>query len=203
MAGLSDEYRTITTRSRVELKIQASRFIAAAAPAITREDADRFIEEVRKEYFDATHHCFAYRLGTQRDLFRFNDDGEPGGSAGKPILSAIDKRELTETVVVVTRYFGGTKLGVGGLVRAYGASAEKALASAGYSVRHVLETVRAAFPHAHISNVMHIVSKLGATIVDTTYDEEVHLDLRIRMSRAEELKTLLMNQTHGNIRLTH
>jgi putative IMPACT (imprinted ancient) family translation regulator len=101
--------------------------------------------------------------------------------------------------VVVTRYFGGTKLGVGGLIRAYGNAAEEALASAVQITKYKVDVARVSFPHSYISNVMHVASKCGARIVDTTYDEEVHLVLEIRKSKAEELRLLLLNQTSGNV----
>jgi putative IMPACT (imprinted ancient) family translation regulator len=113
----------------------------------------------------------------------------------------IDKCELKNIAVVVTRYFGGTKLGVGGLVRAYGDAAEQALLKAENLTRYITQTFEATFPHSHISNVMHVVSKLGARMVETRYDNEVHMRLEIRLSRVEELKTALMNQTGGRVSL--
>lgn len=196
---MKDEYKTIQSERRDETKVQGSRFIATVSPVSTRIEADIVVERIRKEFWNATHHCFAYRLGMGNDTFRFNDDGEPNGSAGKPILAAMDKFELTDTIVVVTRYFGGTKLGVGGLIRAYGGSAEQALAKAKKVVRFKTEIVQATFPHSHISNVMHVVSKAGARIVDTLYDEDVHAMLEIRLTKKEELRAALTNQTNGNI----
>ena len=196
---MSDEFKTIKAEIRAELKVRGSRFIAAAAPCTTRVQAEEFIERLRKEHFDATHHGYAYRLGTEGDVRRFNDDGEPSGTAGKPILVAIDKSGLTDTAVVVTRYFGGTKLGVGGLMRAYGAAAVKALAGAEHMTQYLLERLEVAFPHSHISNVMHVVSRMDARILDTTYDEDVHLKISIRRSKAVALKSALVEHTGGNI----
>ena len=198
---MSDEYKTIKKEARAELKVQGSKFIASAAPSITKSEAEEFIGRQRKQYHDATHNCFAYRCGTDGHVFRFNDDGEPSGTAGKPILAAIDKFGLTDTVVVVTRYFGGTKLGVGGLIRAYGDAAELALSSAEIQTKYILESIRISFPHSHISNIMHVTSQCGAKIVDTLYDEEVHLELEIRKSKAEDLRSLLINNTSGNVRI--
>ncbi len=196
---MNDQYKIIKGETRTELKVQGSRFIATAAPCTTRNDAEEFIARIRKQYFEATHNCFAYRISPAGEVFRFNDDGEPSGSAGKPILVAIDKFGLTNVAVVVTRYFGGTKLGVGGLIRAYGTAAERALESGEHAMQYLLETLQLAFPHSHISNVMHVVSKLGARILDTTYDEEVHLMVTIRQSQAENLKAALIEHTGGNI----
>jgi uncharacterized YigZ family protein len=198
---MTDEFITIASETRAELKVQASRFIAAALPVATRAEAEQFLDRERRTYHDATHHCFAYRLGTDGTQFRFSDAGEPSGSAGKPILAAIDAQRLTNVIVVVTRYFGGTKLGVGGLVRAYSDAALLVLERAEKVTKYKTTLLEATFPHSHISGVMHVVSTVGAKIVDTTYDEDVHAVLEIRLAKAEELKTALVNKTRGNIAL--
>ena len=202
MSSPSDEYKTLQKEVRAESKVQGSRFIATASPSTTKQEAGECIARLRKQYHDATHNCFAFRCGMEGSLYRFNDDGEPGGTAGKPILASIDKYGLTDVCVVVTRYFGGTKLGVGGLIRAYGDAAGLVLASADQVTKYVLESLQVCFPHSHISNVMHVVSRCGARIVETSYDEEVHLVLEIRKSRSEELRALLVNHTSGNISFT-
>jgi len=198
----ADEFQTLKNQVRAEIRVQGSRFICTLHSASTKEEAEEFVGRIRSEFFNATHHCYAYRLGTAGDRFRYNDDGEPVGTGGKPILTAIDRIGLTDVVAVVTRYFGVTKLGVGGLARAYGEAAEKAISSAEPVTQYVLLPLRISFPHGHISNVMHVVSKLGARIMDTVYDEEVHLQLEIRASRREDLRSSLVNHTSGNIRFT-
>lgn len=202
MNTVIDEYRTITRGAEAGFKVQDSKFIASASPSITRTEAEEFVAGLKKLRHDATHNCFAYRCGVDGAAFRFNDDGEPSGTAGKPILAAIDKFGLTDIVVVVTRYFGGTKLGVGGLRRAYSDAAERVLASAPLITRYAVEELRVSFPHSHIGNVMHAASRCGAKILDTQYDEEVHVVLEVRKSRRENLRSLLMDQTNGNLRFT-
>ena len=199
---MNDEYITIKGETRAETKVRGSRFIAVARPVEGKNEVESMIGLLKKDFYDATHHCYAYRIGIDGILFRQNDDGEPGGSAGKPILAAIDKFGLTDVAVVVIRYFGGTKLGVGGLVRAYGGAAEAALSAAPSVIRYAMGMLEVSFPHAHVSNVMHVVSTSGARIVDTTYDEEVHLRLSIRQSRLAELRTSLVDRTSGNIAIT-
>jgi len=199
---MTDEYKTIQADARAEMKVQGSRFIATVYPTTTNEEAELFIARMKREFFDATHNCFAYRIGTGGDQFRASDDGEPGGTAGRPILTAIDRLGLTDLTIVVTRYFGGTKLGVGGLSRAYGAAAGRVLSKATTIVKHRLGAVKTSFPHSQISNVMHVVSRVGARIVDTTYDEEVHIHLECRLSKQDELRALLVDHTSGNIRFT-
>lgn len=154
---------------------------------------------MRKEYPDATHHCHAYRLGTDQKLFRFHDDGEPSGSAGRLILVAIDALALTDIVVVVTRYFGGTKLGVGGLARAYGDAARRVLESAAVVTKYRTGLLEATFPHAYIGVVMHAVATTGVKIIDTSYDEDVHLRIEVRLSKIDEFRSVLIDQTNGNV----
>lgn len=202
MISPSDEYRTIREEVFTETKMQGSRFIATASPSTTKSDAEEFVARLRKQYHDATHNCYAYRCGTGGTQYRSSDDGEPAGTAGRPILAVVDKLCLTDVCVVVTRYFGGTKLGVGGLIRAYGGAAEQALSSANIVTKFVLESLEVSFPHAHVGNVMHVVSQSGARIVDTTYDEDVHLVLEIRQSKVDDLRGLLVNHTSGNIRFS-
>jgi uncharacterized YigZ family protein len=119
MTRNQDAYCTIAARERAEIVVKGSRFIASVAHATAKEDALAFVEGIRKEFYDATHNCFAYRLGPQGLNFRASDDGEPSGTAGKPMLFVLQKHEVSDVVAVVTRYFGGTKLGVGPLARAY------------------------------------------------------------------------------------
>jgi uncharacterized YigZ family protein len=196
---MTDEYKTIAAEVRSISKVRGSRFIATAVPVKTAGEAREAITRLKKEFHDATHNCSAYRLGVQGEQSRSSDDGEPAGSAGKPILASLEKFGLTDLVVVVTRYFGGTRLGVPGLARAYGGAAELALESAVFVTQYTTETVFASFPHSHISQVMHVVSKHGARIADTWYDEEVHVRLEVRRSRAADLKATLFDQTRGNI----
>ena len=126
-----------------------------------------------------------------------HDGGEPAGSAGKPILAAIDREELSDVLVVVTRYFGGTKLGVGGLMKAYGAAAAKALATVPQVKLFALEEMTLTFPHECVGAVMHVCTTTGANIAGTHYDGEVHLRVEIRKSRGDALRAALLDATRG------
>ena len=194
---MDDTYTTIQRRGTAEVKVQGSRFVALAVSGGTREEIDPLLESVRKEYFDATHHCYAYRLGTGKEAYRMHDDGEPAGTGGRPILTAIDREGLTDVVVVVTRYFGGTKLGVGGLARAYGEAATQALRDAGRETRYLVVQLDLTFSHDLTSAVMHCISRLQARILETAYDEQVHMRVEIRQSMAGELQDRLVEQTGG------
>lgn len=199
MAITRDEYTTLGAHGRAETKVQASRFIARAMPVHDRAAIEEALAAMRKEFHDATHHCYAYRLGTEGRDFRAHDGGEPAGSAGRPMLAAIDREGLSDVLVVVTRYFGGTKLGVGGLMKAYGAAAGAAIASAPRVKMYALEELEISFPHEMVGPVMHVCSSTGANISSTDYDGEVHLHLEIRTSRADELRAALLERTRGEV----
>ena len=124
---MDDSYKEVSARELAEIKIKGSRFIGEVVPASSIEDAEAALGQIRKREYNATHHCWAYRLGVKGDLFRYSDDGEPSGTAGQPILRHIDGLGITNILVVVTRYYGGTKLGTGGLIRAYGEAARLVL----------------------------------------------------------------------------
>ncbi len=195
-----DAYSTIGAPARAEIKVQGSRFLAFCYPVRTREEALASWKALRKEYHDATHHCFAYRLGARGEDFRTADDGEPSGTAGKPVLSAIDRRGLSDLIVVVVRYFGGTKLGVGGLARAYGAAAEAALAAAPAETRYDRVSIFLGFAHPLTPRVMRAVDAAGAAVVRSWYDSDAHLEISVRRLAAEALRRSLRDATNGAVR---
>jgi uncharacterized YigZ family protein len=197
---MSDRYRTIRLGAERTLKIQGSRFLAFVAHAESKDAAMAEVERRRTTLHDATHHPFAYRVATDGGEFRAVDDGEPSGSAGRPILAAIDREQLTNVVVVVTRYFGGTKLGVGGLARAYGEAAAMAVAASEREERTILVSLAVAFPHASVGPVMHVVTKAGGKVVSSVYDEEVHLTIEVSRSACDQLFALLVDSTRGAVR---
>jgi uncharacterized YigZ family protein len=172
-----------------QIKVKGSRFIAAVAPVETEEEAGKFIERISRKHFDATHNCFAYRLGLSVEaISRFSDAGEPSGTAGRPILEAISGRDLTDTVVVVTRYYGGTKLGTGGLARAYRACALAALEKAGSTKRYLTVDFRCQFPYPLTKEVEGLIRKLGGQVLEGEYGEDVEMTVRMRRSRAQEFR---------------
>ena len=196
---MKDEYQSIAADVRASLKVEGSEFIASAFPVDVRLQAEETLTKVRKEYFDATHHCFAYALGSEGKEFRYSDDGEPSGTAGVKILAAIQSRSLSDVLVVVTRYFGGTKLGTGGLGRAYFESARRVLSDAVIVTKVVAEEMRITFPYDETSKVMNTLSHRRARIVDTIYDDDVTLRLSVRKNSAPLLAEELVNVTRGNI----
>jgi uncharacterized YigZ family protein len=184
-AIVSDTYRTIDAEASATRKVEGSRFLAEAVPVASRAEADEHIEGVRDREHQATHHCTAYRLGAEGDDFRYNDDGEPSGTAGQPILRQIDARDLTNTLVVVTRYFGGTKLGTGGLMRAYSDAADAALDRASIVERVVRVPVRVRFAYDDTTPARQVLRQFDAAITDSTYTDVTELTVGVRASEVD------------------
>jgi len=180
-----DTYQTIREQSEGLYKEKGSRFISIAHPVETKEQAEKLISGIRKKYHDARHHCFAYMLGANQSEFRANDDGEPSNSAGQPILGQIKSHNLTNILIVVIRYFGGTLLGVGGLIRAYKTAASDAIEKAGIITRTIRNTYRLRFSYDLTNPVMKIIEAPEIKILDQKFDEQVEMEIGIRKSVAE------------------
>jgi uncharacterized YigZ family protein len=197
---LSDSFLTVERSACTEIKIRGSRFIGFAAPVHDKAQAEQHISERAKKYFDATHNCYAYVVGLDPSVqFRYNDDGEPAGTAGKSILDVIQGRNLTQVVCVVTRYFGGTKLGTGGLVRAYGQCARETLDASRVIERFQMKRIGLRFPYPLTGSVMQILSKYHAAIRDTRYGEDTELDVEVRLSQASILTEALRENSGGRV----
>ena len=193
----ADEYRTIAAPSEAIYTEKRSKFIAIALPVRTVEEVKMRLEEYQKKYYDARHVCYAYMLGHERKDFRANDNGEPSGTAGKPILGQINSNELTDVLVIVVRYFGGIKLGTSGLIVAYRTAAAEALAAAAFVERTVDDEVEVLFEYPCMNDVMRVVKEEEPTIVSQTYDMDCMMRLRIRRlsmprlrARLEKVETL-------------
>ncbi len=188
----SDTYRTIENEARGLFKDRGSRFIAIAIPVTTQEEIKSRLEELRKEYHDARHHCYAWVLSPDRQAWRVNDDGEPSGTAGKPIIGQINSRELTNILVVVIRYFGGTLLGVSGLINAYRSAASDALDNATVTERHLIERWLVTFPYASMNDVMKVLKDESCSQSAHNYSgEEVTVEVSFRSSRSEHVQERL------------
>ncbi len=181
-----DEYKTINEPAIGEHKEKGSKFLAFAYPIVEEEAAMNYVKALKKEHFKANHHCYAYRLGLNQQQFRANDDGEPSGTAGKPILGQIDSFGLTNVLVVVVRYFGGTKLGVSGLIQAYKQSAAEVLRQTIIVEKKVCDHYRLVFNYALMSDVMNAVKKTGLEVLQQQFLETPFLDIAIRQSEVEE-----------------
>ena len=198
----NDVYYSIEGETSRELKVKGSRFMGYALPAHDRQQAESFVQEISRKHYDASHHCFAYRLGVEDPfVFRYGDGGEPSGTGGKPILEAIHSRSLTCIVCVVARYFGGTKLGTGGLARAYGHCAAITLDAGNKVKRYVMEAIRIAFAYDLTGVVMNLIASDECQIINTRYDSEVEMNLRVRRSHTDPLQQKLINATSGRVKI--
>ncbi|MBN2366576.1 MAG: YigZ family protein [Calditrichaeota bacterium] len=182
------------------MKQKGSLFIGHLAHAPHRESAEEFVAELRSCFHDATHNCFAYRM--DESVFRYSDDGEPPGTAGKPILSTIDKFHLIKVVLVVTRYFGGTKLGTGGLIRAYSGCAEITIKNAEIQKHYNFKIIEAEYPFEVISQVHHVVNRYTGAIREDATPDGMLSRIEVLPSRIEKLKAELRTATSGRIVFT-
>lgn len=194
---MPDSYRTLGQAARAEIKVKGSRFIGEAMGVEDAEAAEIAIAAIRKREHAATHHCVAYRLGPAGEAVRYHDDGEPSGTAGLPLLRQIEARDLTDTLVVVTRYYGGTKLGTGGLARAYAAAAAEALDAARVEEVTLRHCLRLRFGYEDISPAMHTLGLFDAEILATHYSEETELVVGVRRSQTDAFIEAFVNALGG------
>ena len=177
-----DQYKSIAAPSEGLFKDNGSRFLALAYPVETEEEVKGIVAGLRKQYHDARHHCYAYRLGYKADVFRASDDGEPSGSAGRPILGQIDSLGLSDVLVVVVRWFGGIKLGIPGLIRAYKSSTADALSSASVVEKVAAKHFRIGFDYLAMNDVMKVVKDMDLQPSAQDYGEQCSLQVRVRLS---------------------
>ena len=188
----------IERESKIELKIKASRFIGETRIVSSIDQADSALQSIRKREHAATHHCYAYKLQSlNQPLFKYSDDGEPSGTAGRPIFDAIEGRKLTNLLVVVTRYFGGTKLGTGGLVRAYGDTTAGALDVSGIIEKYVMKKFKLGASFSTYNILLRLFEKLKVEVCESSFSSDVTLIVRIRQSNADQLKAEFVEITSG------
>ena len=194
-----DTYKTISEPTIGEFKDRGSKFIAYAAPLSMETDFSVFIEKIKKEHPKARHHCFAWRLGLDGNRYRANDDGEPSGTAGRPILGQIDSFGLTNVGVVVVRYFGGTLLGTSGLITAYRESTAEALRQATVEERTVEDFFEIRFSYDIMSDVMNAFKRLSINMLSQEFDETGRVTFAIRQTKVNqkllELKALILKMS--------
>ena len=190
---MQDTFLTIAAPSQGLYKEKMSKFLAFAEPCRTLDEAKTIVTRYRKEYFDARHVCWAYMLGADRTNFRSNDDGEPSGTAGKPILGQLNSFNLTDVCVVVVRYFGGIKLGTSGLIEAYRIAAQEALAAAQIEERIIEEQLTVHFEYPMMGEAMRIVKEEGATVLAQDFQVDCRLTLSLRKAAMEKMKSRFEN----------
>jgi len=189
--------KTIT----VEQEIKRSRFVTTVARVANKQSAKEFITSVSKKYSDATHNCYAFVAGNPFSTTEigFGDDREVSGTAGKPMLSVLQHKKIGEIVVVVSRYFGGTNLGTGGLVRAYSSSVQLVLEKLPLVNCVVVKTVQISFDYQYENSVRQILNRMNIQIIDSIYKEKVDMKIEVAIDRLEELNTELQNSTSGKV----
>ena len=190
---LQDQYRSIAAPSEGLFKDNGSRFIALAYPVETEEEVKSIVAGLRKEYHDARHHCYAYRLGYKGDVWRASDDGEPSGSAGRPILGQIDSLGLSDILVVVVRYFGGIKLGIPGLIRAYKTSTADALSSAQIIDKIASRHFRLQFDYLSMNAVMKVLKDMDLPQRAQEFGESCSLQTSVRLVAVEDFLKRMEN----------
>ena len=188
---IKDAYKSIAARSEGLFKDNGSRFIAFAFPVETPDQVKDIVDSLKKEYHDARHHCYAYRLGYQGDVFRANDDGEPSGSAGRPILGQIDSLGLSDILVVVVRYFGGIKLGIPGLIRAYKTSTADALSAATVIEKVAGKNFRLDFDYMAMNAVMKVLKDMGLPQEGQDFGATCSLRTRVRLAALQDFQDRL------------
>ena len=192
-----NEYRTIRNSGQAEYEIKKSLFIAYAAPVATEQAAHEFIHSIKKKHYEASHNCSAYLIGLQDDLQKADDDGEPSGTAGRPILEVLRKNAVKDAIIVVTRYFGGIKLGAGGLTRAYGKSAMLGLTAAGLISRVLCHKFTVTLDYTCQGGLENQLLLNNFNLINRQFLEQVTLTVLTRSERINELIQLINENTSG------
>ncbi len=194
-----EEYKVVYRGGQKEIIEKKSRFIASVIPIESENDALDTVEHIRKKYWNATHNCFAYVLGKHQELQRFSDDGEPSGTAGKPILDVLLGEEVHNSLIVVTRYFGGTLLGTGGLVRAYSRSARAALEESAVINKILGKKILLNMDYNTVGKIQYILAQNGIFVIDTIYKEDVDMYIVVPVDEISRLDKLIREATSAKV----
>ncbi|MEV0095498.1 YigZ family protein [Streptomyces sp. NPDC050738] len=194
---MQEQYLTLAREGVHETEINRSRFLCALAPAATEQEAQDFVARIRKEHPTASHNCFAYVIGADASVQRASDDGEPGGTAGVPMLQMLMRREVRYAVAVVTRYYGGVKLGAGGLIRAYGGAVGEALDAVGTVTRRRFRLVTVTVDHQRAGKLENDLRATGRAVRDVRYAETVTIEVGLPDADVESFRGWLADTTAG------
>ncbi len=197
---MAEKYYTVQDIATAEIEIMRSRFIAHVSPAANEQEAINFIEKIKKQYWDATHNCSAYVIGVEH-CQKASDDGEPSGTAGKPILEAIKKTGVQDTVIVVTRYFGGTKLGAGGLVRAYGKSAYAGLEAATIIAQEPHAVVKISCEYTMLGTIDNYIRHSGCIVKSKDFAADVVITVLVPCGDEQDIAVQIADRTGGQATL--
>jgi uncharacterized YigZ family protein len=197
-----DEFLTIKAKQTAEIKVKGSRFIGTAHPVTTLDETSNYIQQLSNQFYDASHNCYAFQVGQFSSVIaRYSDAGEPAGTAGIPILNVLKGKNLTDILIVVTRYFGGTKLGRGGLIRAYSDCATTVLDRCSIIKKYIYKTVNVTFEYDLTGAVMRVIDSNSAIIANSKYDRQTRLTLSIRKGNFESIKSKLIEASSGRIHI--
>ncbi len=195
---MEDRYITIASSATAELKIKGSRFLGECSLVSTVEQAQSVLEAVRSREHAATHHCYAYQIGkTGTPVFKYSDDGEPSGTAGRPIYDLITGRDIRDLIVVITRYYGGTKLGTGGLVKAYSETTRLVLEQAGTKENFIKKQIQVVIDFSLYDQIIRLLHKIGAVQTASDFSDRVKLTIKIRASKLAQLKDEIEQVSSG------
>ncbi|MFD9501831.1 YigZ family protein [Streptomyces sp. NPDC060035] len=198
---MQEQYRTVARAGVHETEVNRSRFLCALAPAATEQEAQEFVAGIRKEHPTASHNCFAYVIGADASVQKASDDGEPGGTAGVPMLQMLMRREVRYAVAVVTRYYGGVKLGAGGLIRAYGGAVGEALDTLGTITRQRFRLATVTVDHQRAGKLENDLRATGRSVHDVRYAEAVTIEIGIPDADVEGFRAWLADATAGSATL--
>ena len=193
----ADKYLVPANEASAKITVKGSKFISHIFPVESKEQAEQVYASLQKKYYDATHNCFAYRI--DENTFRYSDDGEPSGTAGRPILQVLDGAELFEVLCVVTRYFGGTKLGTGGLIRAYSDAAKEALKNLKIKEKIRTEVLNLKSAYGLENLIFHLLDQMSGKLVDSVYGDDIRLTVEIPRSNVDPFLKQLTDQSGGKI----
>ena len=198
---MTEQYKTVYEGGEGEIVEKKSRFIATVRPVETEEEALAFIEEMKKKYWDARHNCYAYSIGEHREFTRCSDDGEPSGTAGRPMLDVILGEDIYNVAVVVTRYFGGVLLGTGGLVRAYSGAVQEGLRASTVIEKHHGISMAVSADYTMVGKLQYIAAENGLPILDTEYTDRVMMHLLIPADQVGRVDKIITEATSGRVKM--
>lgn len=194
------KYKTIHTPTESKFTIKGSKFLGYAYPVESQDEIDGILKDIKKKYYDATHHCYAWQLGYNKNItFRYNDDGEPSGTAGKPIYGAIQRMDITNVLVVSIRYYGGTKLGTGGLVKAYGQSASDALDQAKIKTVEIGDKLSFTCSYEQHPIIMRLVNQYHLINFSQDFTDKVVIEIEVNENDTEKILEEVKNATNGAV----
>lgn len=198
-----EKFKTINEIFFFEIpKIKGSRFIGRVYPISSKIEAEKLLDSIRKEFYNVTHNCFAYKTGLgENNVYRFSDDGEPSGTAGKPILTALESFDLTNVLIVVTRIYGGTKLGTGGLIRAYAQSAKEVLENCNIIEVEITTKLKFVYKYDYTNLVMNIINKFEATIVQESYGDLAEMIIKLNSAYKDSFIEDIFERSNGQIEI--